>query len=314
MLYARCHEMVSQHDAESMNKVNEYDLFSDLEQLDALMAHLELKCLNLKRRINHRNSPIIHQFPHEVLSTVFDFCLPDYTTFHTSLSKLDLSASLILGAVCKDWRETAWLSPRLWSAMAINISVSNIIFKSQVCLAQDWLARSGQLPLSIRLVVKCDLTDFNLPLATTLSTLVSDLSSRWHTLHLDVPWKIYRIFSSGPEFSAPILESLYFHSDDVQRSEFALLHCPRLQELHTTNVSLHRIKVPMDNITRAYTNNLGFEDCRKILEECPLVPVIYTPPHVLAESAQTDRTPHGLRAVWAFSTQTSSESVRIDSD
>ena len=42
--------------------------------------------------------------------------------------------------------------------------------------------------------------------------------------------------------------------------------------------------------------------------------VIYTPPHVLAESAQTDQTPHGLWAVRAFSTQTSSESVRIDSD
>jgi len=46
----------------------------------------------------------------------------------------------------------------------------------------------------------------------------------------------------------------------------------------------------------------------------PLKAVIYTPPHVLVESAQTDRTPHRLRAVQAFSTQTSLESVRIDSD
>ena len=67
-----------------------------------------------------------------------------------------------------------------------------------------------------------------------------------------------------------MLESLHFHYDKTQpfisgRSKFFLPHCPRLQEIHITNVSLGWIKVPRDNITRVYADHLSSVECWKIL-------------------------------------------------
>jgi len=184
MLYEYCHKIISQYDADSTNDpdvLNGHDLFSDLKRLD---THLILKRSDINREINRRYSPIMQKLPQDVLAVVFSFCLPDYTEFYTSLSKYDLSAPLILGAVCKDWREIAWSNPRLWSTMAINIPSSN--FESQTSVAHEWLSRSGRLPLSIRIVRKQYDSTFR-PAFIIFLAVVNGESSRWHTLHLFVP-------------------------------------------------------------------------------------------------------------------------------
>lgn len=268
LLCEHCHKIVSQHDDDSTNEdLNDRNLFSDLKQLDILMAHLSIKRADLNRKINRHHSPIIQKLPQDVLAVVFSFCLPDYTT---PLSNFDRSAPLILGAVCKDWREIAWWSPRLWSAMVINISASKTIFESQMSLAREWLARSGRLPLFIRIV--WELYDHNFHSAFVLfSSVVNNEISRWHTFHLSIPPKLYHYFG-GPNFSAPILESLQFHSNEFQPHrtfKFHLRHCPRLREMDITNVSIHWIKVPMDRTTRICAKGLPTRECRGIIRRSP---------------------------------------------
>ena len=76
----------------------------------------------------------------------------------------------------------------------------------------------------------------------------------------------------GPDFSAPILESLYFHADRSQtfmpgRHKLRLSHLLRLQEIQITNVSLRCIRVPR-YITRVYADGLPIPECGKILRKC----------------------------------------------
>ena len=51
----------------------------ELSELDALMERLKLKRYDLKRKINRYYSPIVRQLPPDVTSTIFEFCLPDFT-------------------------------------------------------------------------------------------------------------------------------------------------------------------------------------------------------------------------------------------
>ena len=46
---------------------------------DALSERLRLKGYDLKRKINQLHSSIIRQLAPDVMSTIFEFCLPDFT-------------------------------------------------------------------------------------------------------------------------------------------------------------------------------------------------------------------------------------------
>src|SRR5437016_3740115 len=89
----------------------------ELAELDALLERLRLKRYDLKRKINRLHSPVVRQLPPDVMSTIFEFCLPDFTDHQvTSSSKDDIYIPLSLGAICSHWRDIAWSTPSLWSS------------------------------------------------------------------------------------------------------------------------------------------------------------------------------------------------------
>ena len=277
MLREYCDKIIYQHDADSTNDSDGHDSSSDLKRLDTLIAHLILKRSDFNREINRHNSPIMQKLPQDVIAVVFSFCSPDYTEFYTSLSKYDLSAPLILGAVCKDWREIAWSNPRFWSTMAINISSSKTIFESQTSLAREWLSRSGRLPLSIRIVWK-QYDPTLRPAFLNFLAVANEKSSRWHTLHISVSPEIYSTFG-GSKLKTPILESLHFHSDVFKpngKTSFLLRHCPRLREIRVTNVPVLWIKVPRNTISQIYISGRPIRECRKLIGTSPLVHCVLT--------------------------------------
>jgi hypothetical protein len=55
------------------------DSWNGLAELDALSECLRLKRYDLKTKINRFHSPIVRQLPLDVTSTIFEFCLPDFT-------------------------------------------------------------------------------------------------------------------------------------------------------------------------------------------------------------------------------------------
>jgi hypothetical protein len=99
------------------------------------------------------------------------------------LTKEDLSESipLSLGAICSYWREVAWSTPSLWSSLVIRIS--NKHDSHMVTgITQEWLARSGQLPLSICIITKRAYLQ-----VLALADIINQYSSRWSNLDLYMP-------------------------------------------------------------------------------------------------------------------------------
>ena len=101
------------------------DPWGGLSERDAfkLSERLRLKEYDLKRKINQLHSPIIRQLPPDVASTIFGFCLPDFTDDQLiPYIKEDLSFPLSFGAICSYWREIAWTTPNLWSTLVVRVT------------------------------------------------------------------------------------------------------------------------------------------------------------------------------------------------
>ena len=95
-------------------------------------------------------------------------------------------STLILGAVCRKWRAIAWSSPQLWSSIFLSLSYKS--FSSNLRIAQEWLSRSGQLPLSISVSMRnCHSVSMDDVLPMTY--LLNKYAGRWHHLEfLAIPY------------------------------------------------------------------------------------------------------------------------------
>ncbi|KAL0951761.1 hypothetical protein HGRIS_008433 [Hohenbuehelia grisea] len=174
------------------------------ELKEAIQSHLALK--------SHAQ-----RLPFEVLATIFIHCLP---TAHFPVRSIH-EAPLLLGRVCKSWRDASMSTPRLWSAIHIagfpelqtrsGPYQPNWVGIHQRCLGmQAWLERSGSLPLHISIVASTP-SHFMGPPPENSSELVQiarHFCHRWETLSLDCPKKdLMMLGSLGPE-DVPVLQTL----------------------------------------------------------------------------------------------------------
>ena len=240
----------------------EVGLREELAELDALFERLIPKRNGLKRKINELQSPIIRRLPLDVTSTIFEFCLPDFTDFQLSpFTKDDLSIPLSLGAICSHWRDIAWSTPSLWSSLVVRIpSQHSRIITS---IAQEWLARSGQLPLSICI----SSTSYNNAISA-LADVVNPYSSRWSNLDLFIPDDYYRHFH-GINNHAPILKSIRFACSDTAKDFKFRLTCPRLESANLMSVRMDRTNIQWDNLTHLTLHSMSIVDSLQILRNSP---------------------------------------------
>lgn len=118
----------------------------------------------------------IQRFPSELLSHIF---LLSFPTFKGSKIKAFRRAVMLPGQVCKYWRDVVLSTPKLWSEINIRYNIGGNS-PAYTALAQSWLARSGNCPLSIKLTV----TDSK-PTCPTFFDLLSQ-SDRWEYADIDV--------------------------------------------------------------------------------------------------------------------------------
>jgi len=86
----------------------------------------------------------IDHLPNELTSKIFSLsCQPPKFGEKPD----DYFCPLILGAVCRSWREVAWDLPKLWSYIGLVISLDS--WEIQLDLVDEWLARSKKTPLCI---------------------------------------------------------------------------------------------------------------------------------------------------------------------
>ena len=231
----------------------------ELAELDALLERLRLKRYDLKRKINRLHSPIVRQLPPDVTSTIFEFCLPDFTDYKSSSSyaffQEDLSFPLSLGAICSYWRDIAWSTPSLWSSLVVRVG-SKQNPRIITGLAQEWFARSGQLPLSIHILAFYNKTPSAL---RALADIINRYSTRWSDLDLCIPLDCFEHLHAINNH-APTLKSIRFWgSADSESLNFQLI-CPRLERASFQGLPLNGFNIQWDNLTHLTLRSMSTVD------------------------------------------------------
>ncbi|KAJ7641193.1 hypothetical protein FB45DRAFT_899613 [Roridomyces roridus] len=122
--------------------------------------------------------------------------LPPYPTC-PQLAGLDSPTSLT--HICRQWREIALTSPRLWRAFCTVYTANQA---EQTRVVETWLDRSGSCPLSIQM----GSSDDECFLALVLHR------QRWEHMHLDLEAKEMALIK-GP---MPLLQSLSLRVDNME--------------------------------------------------------------------------------------------------
>ncbi|KAJ7634702.1 hypothetical protein FB45DRAFT_909603 [Roridomyces roridus] len=158
-----------------------------------LMKHYNLQCY-----IDSHTALLspIRRMPQEILQEIFIACLPTRRDCVMSAEE----APILLGRVCRAWRTLTLNTPRLWASLHIvdhgirpksdsdndefsdyTEPVENPRSSLVADVAQTWLERSGQCPLSISL--QCDSGAEPTP---SLLQLLLSLAHRWQHIRFVV--------------------------------------------------------------------------------------------------------------------------------
>lgn len=265
-----------------LQRVDLGDPRADLPELNRIVARVEDLLANLlrgrallKTKLNQLDSPIIN-LPPEIISHIFIFCLPDFNDYNPeTFVRGDPPVPFLIGAVCRSWRTIAWSTPTLWSCLSLHLSTQN--FTILVDLMDEWLPRSGELPLSIRL--SCDPPSENRrdviaegypQIYEMIHTINDCYSHRLHALDLRIPVHLFKEFHI--HWSDSILESLNIDPPDGQLDSDHILELgctPRLRRLHLSAIYLKSIQIQWSNITHVHASEFYADECLEILRRAP---------------------------------------------
>ena len=217
----------------------------------------EIRC-SLATRINHHHDPFIHRLPFELASKVFVFCAEDFRfsdQINTPLHERAVTSPLLLGKVCRTWRDIAWAIPQLWSTMTLLLSnVTQLYTLAEIDLIHQWLSRSGQHPLNITVQFQFfpKKSDGLVDAISSLFGPIRDHSYHWRRIHLIIPLNHLDGFFVGLD-SLPLLEHLAIQpSFKPMRHlglDFQLVHTPLLARVEFVDLYLLNISLDWSNLT-----------------------------------------------------------------
>ncbi|KAK7470102.1 hypothetical protein VKT23_001543 [Stygiomarasmius scandens] len=124
----------------------------EIERLETTLANLKRDHDDISSYIDeHKKLLPFRRLPAEILSEIFVHCLPKDRNPMRSLSE----APLLLGRICRSWREVSLTTPHLWSSIHVDLPRTAIpidqlcrMIDARRCGVESWLDKSGSLPLS----------------------------------------------------------------------------------------------------------------------------------------------------------------------
>ncbi|KDR86091.1 hypothetical protein GALMADRAFT_150403 [Galerina marginata CBS 339.88] len=229
---------------------------------------------DLKTQKNRIHDPITSRMPPEVVSTIFEFCLPPTPCDSDHFLTPSKGNPLKLGAVCRAWREIAWSTPRLWTVISVCVNAPGLAARCD--LARGWLVRSGGLPLTIHIFtsISCS-TDTLLTSPDTLHfiKLINQHSNRWQRLDLSVPFPLVSEFC-GDSNPVSIMRTLRIDLERIRGIRSGGQFSMRNVKPHPTNVSLSSLRlkavdIEWNNVTQAVVKDLQVDECFELLRRAP---------------------------------------------
>ncbi|KJA22620.1 hypothetical protein HYPSUDRAFT_643624 [Hypholoma sublateritium FD-334 SS-4] len=252
-------------------------LEANIKDTEKTLASLERQRVPLKSELNQAHDTLLSRLPAEIVSLVFLFCTPTMVdACHTVPFNVMLSEPLILGAVCHRWRTIAWATPRLWSSISVNPISANLLKTTP--LAEEWLERSRNLPLTINIYIPGRLRDIRFPMSTEILPMLDALarhSRRWRHISIELPHRYILYICDSPFVDRPVaLESIHIHLTDVRPPEsspvlsLAAYHSPSVVAL--CHLDLQYLGIRWENLTYLrMLDGLSLATAFKLLECAP---------------------------------------------
>jgi len=264
----------------------------ELENFDR-EAEASLERLSEDRRkilakINRDHDPFIQRFPLELASHVFALCLPPqgpywYPRHHplfwnASEDQRIKPFNIVLGSICRAWRQIAWSTPELWSTLPIYLHrCGNRAYKE---LVLEWLGRSAQTPLDVFLVYNCDagsvpLTEEYVDMWKPLIDMVNGCSNRWRSFTKYAPDPVLA-YITGDSRGTCMLEYLQVYpelqSPAYRRSSyrFSLTNTkPVPSQLFSSGMPLRSIDIDWSNLITIEIGQLYLNESLALLRWAP---------------------------------------------
>lgn len=112
------------------------------------LISLVQKRMVMKSGINTRHDRMSSKLPVEIVSRIFSLIV-NSSSEHSECTRIRgsiMRPPILLGVVCKGWRQFTLGTPELWSSITVNL-----ITHAGVSLAsvKEWLRRSGTTPISL---------------------------------------------------------------------------------------------------------------------------------------------------------------------
>ncbi|KAJ7583304.1 hypothetical protein C8J56DRAFT_953604 [Mycena floridula] len=175
----------------------------EISRLTAVIDKLVLEREALQRNVASYKAILapIRLLNDDILREIFIHCLS------VNKAAVITDAPLLLGRICRSWRELALSTPALWASIRVDFShFLDFPRAQQLCQeAQIWLARSGTCPLTIR-VEWSMFRDGSQDLAMDFIKLLTTNSTRWRSIEITAPFEWLFSLASLSETDAPRLE------------------------------------------------------------------------------------------------------------
>ncbi|KAF8907841.1 hypothetical protein CPB84DRAFT_1959411 [Gymnopilus junonius] len=201
--------------------------------------------------------------PPEVASRIFQFCLEDMK---------EVTSPLTIGSICRTWRAIAYSTPQLWTSLSIPLCFKKFTWADRFGLTQQWLSRSGQLPLSIYIYANQELKENAAVSAYPLINLVKQIYNRCRFLSINVPFFLLPQFSSDSQDTS-VLQTLSLRLSDYAgffTDKFSLASpSHRPVDVSISYISIDSVHIRWDNVANIELEYLDYGDCLRSLEYAP---------------------------------------------
>ncbi|KAJ7031121.1 hypothetical protein C8F04DRAFT_708161 [Mycena alexandri] len=248
-----------------------------LAQIEAQIVLLEAERKSIQKKLHSLTYPVL-SLPFEITSEIFARCLPDACTAENiPSSKHDQPpTAFILTQICRNWRQVALDTPRLWATFRVSLDDWSSIPDLRRRF-MEWVGRAKTSPLSFTLH-RTSSSDLPSP---TIFTPILDLSMQWWDVDLQIPSNVLIMeqFQSHLYGRLPNLQRLRLKTEErIAALVTAFEHAPSLRR-----VVLERqprlILLPWRQLTHFTGGDFSGKDCLHVLQsalslvECKFVGV-----------------------------------------
>ncbi|TFK35284.1 hypothetical protein BDQ12DRAFT_324064 [Crucibulum laeve] len=255
---------VQEHFLQVLHSVHEptfSELSAQLVRIEQSIKHLQEQQLFLKTKINFASG--VTKLPPELLSDIFRLIF--YPIYDLSSDSHELEPSpLFLGQVCSSWRDIAWSTPRLWTSLKIVVS-RHMSHDLQAQLVEEWISRSGQLPLSIYLSDPHNILP-KVKGPRRLLTVLAACSDYWERIDC-FPSKSCHMGLANAKGRLPALKELILHrgSDPSNPSCDLFFRAPSLRDISVVGLRTNSLRLPWSQLQIFRGAKVELRECYELL-------------------------------------------------